>query len=207
MGIREADHDGIEYYYDETVGARGHKGALVYLVKCSQCGAKMKSLSYGQNKKYVCPDCKYNRKVKQREVEADLLDSITTKSDRRFAKAVEELRKQTKHFGQYAKVIRLAQTAAERYGSVPEAMVAIELLQLGYRVIPQQKIGKYRVDFYLPDEKIVVEVDGSLYHQKQKDGREATIQLSLGIDTRIIHLPAELIAKDIHKLDKCLKQP
>lgn len=207
MGTREADHDGIKYYFDKTIGARGRMGALVYIVKCSQCGAEMKSLTYGPNKKYVCPDCQYKRKVKHREVEADLLDCLTTKSDRRFAKAVEEMRKQTKNFEQYSKAIRLAQTAAERYGSVPEAMVAIELLQLGYRVIPQQKIGKYHVDFYLPDEKIVVEVDGSIYHQKQRDNREATIQLSLGMDARIIHLPAELIAKDIHKLARCLKQP
>jgi very-short-patch-repair endonuclease len=63
------------------------------------------------------------------------------------------------------------------------------------------------VDFYLPDQKIVVEVDGSLYHQKPRDNREATIQLSLGLDARIVHIPAELIAKDIHKLGRCLKLP
>ena len=99
-----------------------------------------------------------------------------------------------------------ARMAQEKYGSVPEAMVAIELLRLGYRVIAQQKINKYRVDFYLPDDKIVIEVDGELYHSKKKHSdREAIIQLTLGWDAQIIHIPAELISNDIRKLKKCIE--
>ena len=80
-------------------------------------------------------------------------------------------------------------------------MVAIELLKLGYSIIPQQKVTKYKVDFAIPKQKIVIEVDGSLYHKERYGGgREATIQLALGMDWRIIHIPAELIAEDIQKL-------
>lgn len=208
MGFKEADRDGIKYYFDDTVGARGVRGAWVYLVQCSKCGATMKSLVYGPNRQFVCPECKYKLKVKRREIEADLLDGLTTKSDRRFMAAVDKIRKQTKGFDEkYSRAVNLAGKAREKYGSVPEAMVAIELLYLGYKVIPQQRIGKYRVDFYLPDERIAVEVDGSLYHQKQKTNRDAVIQLSLGMDARIVHIPAELIAENIHKLERCIKLP
>ena len=51
----------------------------------------------------------------------------------------------------------------------------------------------------------MIEVDGALFHQKpSKDDREAKIQLSLGVQWRILHIPAELIAKDIKKLKACI---
>lgn len=91
------------------------------------------------------------------------------------------------------------------YGSIPEAMVAIELLRLGYRIIPQQKVKKYKVDFAIPKEKIVIEVDGYVYHKDSYKGdREAIIQLALGLDWKIIHIPAELIAEDITKLKSAI---
>lgn len=81
-------------------------------------------------------------------------------------------------------------------------MVAIELIKNGYSIIPQQKIGKYKVDFLIPKEKIVVEVDGELYHKNDfKKNREAEIQIILGFDWKIIHIPAEKIRKDIKKLN------
>ena len=85
-------------------------------------------------------------------------------------------------------------------------MVAIELIRIGYSIIPQQKIKKYKVDFAIPKEKIVIEVDGSIYHKDVYKGyREAIIQLSLGLDWKIIHVPAEYISKDIQKLEQIIK--
>lgn len=85
-------------------------------------------------------------------------------------------------------------------------MVAIELLRLGYSIIPQQKIKKYKVDFAIPKEKIIIEVDGSLYHKDVYKGeREAIIQLSLGLDWKIIHVPAEKIAENITKLKQVIE--
>ena len=80
------------------------------------------------------------------------------------------------------------------------------LLKLGYNIIPQQKIGRYKVDFAIPDQKLVIEVDGELYHGCEGEGkREATIQISLGFAWKIIHVPAEWIEKDIRKLKKVIE--
>lgn len=54
MGKREADADGIEYYYDQTRGARGGHGCTVYLVPCSRCGKKVEHVSYGRNQNVIC---------------------------------------------------------------------------------------------------------------------------------------------------------
>lgn len=207
MGKKEADADGIKYYYDSEVGARGRKGATVYLVPCSRCGEEIKSLTYGRSHEYICDKCRLGVKKQNKELERELLIELTTEGERRFTKAVQEIKKQVKDFQSYHRVITIARKAQDKYGSVPEAMVAIELLKLGYKIIPQQRIGKYKVDFYLPNVKTVVEVDGKIFHQNRDDNdREAMIMLSLGLDTRIVHIPADRISKDINKLKECLNE-
>jgi very-short-patch-repair endonuclease len=84
-------------------------------------------------------------------------------------------------------------------------MVAIELLRLKHRIIPQQRIGKYKIDFVLPDTKTAIEVDGCLFHSGIDAEREYKIQATLGFRWRIIHVPAELIRKDIRKLKELLE--
>lgn len=207
MGKREADADGIEYYYDPDVSARGRRGTIVYLVPCAKCGAPVKSLVYGRNRDYLCDNCRLGERKKFVALEQELKMELTTAGERRFAKAVQEIKKQVKNFESYRKPIELARAALEKYGSVPEAMVAIELLRLGYKIIPQQKIHRYNVDFYIPKDKLIIEVDGQIYHNgKDNTEREAVIMLTLGIDTRIVHIPAERIAKDIQKLKRCIDE-
>lgn len=214
MGIREADLDGIEHYYDPNVGKNGSWGTEVFVVPCHYCGRKVIHTCYGRNIKFICDACKVakmeKRKVEQKKRDAfvdQLYDAITTKEERQFDKAVDIVRKQAKRFSSYEKDIEIARRGQFKYGSIPEAMTAIELIHLGYSIIPQQKVGKYRVDFYLPKEKIVVEVDGSLYHRDKFNGdREATIQFSLGLDAKIIHIPAEAVRKNVHIVDKVMKK-
>lgn len=205
MGKREADADGIEYYYDSNVGARGRRGAIVYLIPCAKCGASIKSLSYGRNHTYLCERCRHGAQQKKKVVEDELYKELTTPGERRLLKAIDNIKKQVRDIKPYTHAIKLAMTAADKFGSIPEAMVAIELLKLGYKIIPQQRVNKYKVDFYLPDIKTIIEVDGALYHNsKRDDEREAIILFTLGMDTRVIHIPAERIAKNIQKLQECI---
>lgn len=207
MGIREADNDGIEHYFDPNKGARGMRGAEIYIVPCDVCGNMMKTLNYGHNRKFICNRCKDRRERHKKEVETAWFEVIEEKGERRFNQALDKIQAQVKNFGKYEKAIKVARRAQGKFGSVPEAMVAVELLRLGYRIIPQQKVGKYRVDFYLPKEKIAIEVDGELYHRDIYGGdREATIQMALGFDATIIHVPAEWISKHIQMMDTIIKK-
>lgn len=212
MGIREADADGIEHYYDPGCGRYGRYGREVFLIPCATCGSIIKMATYGRKHRYICERCRSSMKQKQEAVAQAWLDEIETKGEHRFNQALDRIQKQVRNFSKYERAAEIARTMQDKYGSVPEAMVAVELIRLGYSIIPQQKVGKYRVDFYIPKEKIVVEVDGALFHRDKFGGnREAEINLMLGLDTRIIHIPAELISKKIWKLkeciDVCMKQP
>lgn len=205
MGKREAKEDGIRFYYDPNRRARGHHGTYVFCIPCDICGEMMETLTYGRSRKYVCAKCQDRRAHHNKEVEKAWFDVIEEKGEARFNKALDRIERQVKDFSKYEKAVRLARTRQDRYGSVPEAMVAVELLHLGYSIIPQQKVDRYRVDFYIPKQKIVIEVDGSVFHRDEYRGdREARIQMALGLDATIIHVPAELIAKDIKKLKKVI---
>lgn len=50
-----------------------------------------------------------------------------------------------------------------------EQMIAYELKNRKIIFLPQYRISSYYVDFALPEQKIVIECDGSYYHDKEKD--------------------------------------
>lgn len=199
-----ARRDGIK---SERGPGRGRKdGVINYLIPCSECGTIIKRQIYNGDKVYLCPICKRNETRKKKAYE-DKFINVETKWEKRFNSAVENISKQVRNFNDYEDAIRLARTRLNDYDSIPEAMVAIELVRLGHSVIPQQKIGRYKVDFALKDIKTIVEIDGELYHKNiHKNDREATIQLCLGFDWKIIHIPASFISKDIQKLEKIISK-
>lgn len=205
MGRIEAELDGIEMYYDPKRGYHGHRGAYVYKVPCSVCGELTETVTYGRSKKYVCAKCKCRRVQHKQEVERAWFEVIEEKGERRYNKALDEIQRQVKNFEPYRRAAETARKAQDKYGSVPEAMVAVELLRLGFPFIPQQKIGRYRVDFYVPKIGMVIEVDGEVFHRKRTD-RDATIQFAIGLDKKILHIPAELIARDIRKLKPLIEK-
>lgn len=175
-----------------------------YLIPCEVCGEDVKNGQFSRERNYLCDRCKISVKKKEK-IAHEYLEGIFTPCEKRFAKAVENIKKQVRDFSKYENAIKIAKSRLEKYGSVPEAMVAIELLKNKHRIIPQQKVGKYKVDFALPDIKKIIEVDGELYHRNNRSpNREGTIQISMGMDWKILHIPAKLIAKDIAKLERAI---
>ena len=202
MSRADAIRDGIEI-------ATGPCGQY-YKIPCAQCGKTYGSHQYTGNRIYLCPICReINKKKRAARVEqlALSIPDVETKEEKRYRKAVEEIEKQVGSLNGYEKAVEVCRKATFKYGSIPEAMLAIELIKNGFRIIPQQKVGKYHVDFALPNEKLVIEVDGSIYHantQKELE-REACINYKLGFDWRFIHFPAESISRDVRKVVKLLK--
>lgn len=197
-----AERDGIAVEVER--GAR--RTRKVYHIPCAKCGRITDRYVYNGDKAYYCDICKNNLVKKQKALEHELLDEILSKGEQRFLKAKDKLLKQVKKPEAYANAIHIAETRANFYGSVPEAMVAIELIKLGYAIIPQQGIGRYKVDFAIPNEKLIIEVDGGLYHSDTNPDRDNYIKLCLGLDWEIAHIPAEWVSKDIRRLSKVMKE-
>lgn len=197
--ISEALEDGIEFKRNPL------SYGITYYIPCEICGRTIHRTQYSRKRTYICDYCRGLIKKKEKASISKELEDAETRKEKQFRHAVEKIQNQVKDFERYKRAIEIAKTRTELYGSIPETMVAIELLKLGYKIIPQQKIKQYKVDFAIPKEKIVIEVDGSVYHKdRYKGDREAIIQLALGLDWRIIHIPAELIAEDITKLKSAI---
>lgn len=185
-----------------TLEGNEYRHYIAYHIICDSCGKEYVKRRYKSDDEHICDRCRYykNKTVKAKKRLLEELQETRTKNEIKFDKAIEEMKRQVKWNAKYQHCADIAKERVELYGSIPEMMIAIQLLYLGHRITPQQKIGKYRVDFLLPKLKTVIEVDGEMFHKKPKADREATIQLSLGLEWNIIHIPAELIRKDILKL-------
>lgn len=175
----------------------------IYNIHCKCCNKIIKNKGYHSNIDYYCDYCKdKNNKKKKEFFDIGKISNVKTNADKRFDKAVEEIKKQVKDFDKYDRSIKIARERCEKYASVPEAMVAIQLLKIGYSIIPQQKIRNYKVDFLLRKQKWIIEVDGRIFHSdyEKEKLREAQILYSVGFDWKIIHIDADSVMEDISKL-------
>ena len=201
-----AEADGVKYHKTEKDDTRRQVYGYTFEIRCVECGKIYEQRVYRSEDRHVCPDCRKMDKQQDALVRQAILDKLYTPGQQRFAKARELYCQQVKTAKNRDRAIAAAEKAYEKFGSVPEAMVGIELIRLGYRIYPQHKIGQYHVDFAIPDQKLIVEVDGSLYHSDKAKllQRDAAIGYIIGFDWVIVHIPADLIKKDITKTKSCI---
>lgn len=97
---------------------------------------------------------------------------------------------------------------AKEFDSADEVAVAIILVENEIKTVMQKKIGKNKVDFYIPSLKVVLEVDGELYHtNKGKEfARDSNLRSILGDEWEIIHIPTKYIHQKIELLPEAIKQ-
>ena len=176
-----------------------------YTVPCDVCGEPLSVQKYNTNNTYKCPNC-VSRQVEVNKRLSKLL------KDKIHHEEAEEVGVDDEHYDRFESAasyfgikhycaIEEASKVMCKFGSIPEAIACIELLHIGVRVVPQQKIGRYKVDFCLPDYKMIIEIDGALYHRdlNKEYWRDVAIQRLLGDDWAIKHIPAETL-KDNHAL-------
>lgn len=185
---------------------------LVYTVPCDVCGEPLEISRFNTDNFYTCKTCKLESdKLRNKIVEMaqwrhrDLSGykiDINYESFHRFENAVKKFDKS------YAEDIEKAREYANVFDSIPEVIACIELLHIGAKVIPHQKVGRYTVDFCLPKEKLVVEIDGTLYHKDEKKmyWRDCVIKDTLGEGWEVKHVPAESVVKRHKFFGKSMKR-
>lgn len=78
----------------------------------------------------------------------------------------------------------------DKFDSADEIIAAIILISRGVKIQPQAKVGRYQVDFLLPELKVVLEVDGYTHKmRKQYDTqRDQEIRETLGEGWEIVRI-------------------
>ena len=191
-------------------------------IKCWECGAPAtKSRALGNQmmsiweerhknsqgpiatRRCYCDSC-FEKKAE--EIKAENEQWIRMKQKRMFENAIDKLERQELIFSEYEEAIRAVEEYnmenLDKFDSAAEIITAIILIQNHVRVKPQCKIDKYQVDFLLPDDHIVLEIDGTIHKSKRaKDAlRDETIRFHLGGDWQIVRIPAEGVEKNAKQL-------
>lgn len=93
------------------------------------------------------------------------------------------------------------------FRSAEEIVVAMVLTNLGYDYESNYKIDNYKVDFYIPELKVCLEIDGIQHELKTiKDSRrDKEIRTKLGPEWEIVRIKAEYISFAPEKvIDACI---
>ena len=69
-------------------------------------------------------------------------------------------------------------------------------------------MGDFTVDFCLPDEKVVIEIDGSIYHtdEDKEFRRDYALKNMLGDGWIIRHIDSDLVMKNHKEFGKQIKR-
>ena len=223
MGYQDAIRDGVKVKFE---GSRGE----VYYIPCCQCGAEVRSFSYHVKQKYICKECvELDRLIKKKEraeIRAkeraeqgigqpipktqEQIEKIRAKNETMLSKAMSRIDRMTtlSIFTQAIAKVRGEMDAGVIYQSTEEVLVALELSRKGIEYRTQVHFGPYRADFVLDANKIVLEVDGRLFHAAEREFkdnlRDGLIVAALGPRWEVIRITDDNINKNITKLTKAI---
>ena len=171
---------------------------------CKYCGAPVPNWAYNPKLTYVCKDCK------SRLAELSKDEDVIAK-EKRLQRAVNRIKKVT-NIAPYSSGIRWVENNISHKGwfqSTEEIMVALELIRHKVKAYHQVKIFDFTVDFVLPELKVALEVDGAIYHGKDKAQKSAlrdeVVADKLGEGYEVVHIRTDNINTNITKLLPAIK--
>lgn len=189
-------------------------------MKCWVCGAEA-TKCYRKGNPYAfvakkelskfqrcyCDEC-FDKVAKEMEEENAIF--IKLKRKRMIETAIYKLESQSLVFEDYKEaidaVVEYNEEHPDKFDSAGEVIAAIMLIKDHIKIKPQYKIDKYQVDFLLPEEKIVLEIDGDIHrvHRAKDSIRDEVIRHQLGEEWQIVRIPASELYQNAKKLVKAI---
>lgn len=114
-----------------------------------------------------------NPVIKQKRMQTMLQVRATPEFQAKHKAAMDEVRQRPGYWESVAK----GQAASKKYNRTDiELIVEATLQELGIEYKSQKQIGRWRVDFYVPSENLVIECDGDYWHSipevQERDSRK-----------------------------------
>lgn len=136
---------------------------------------------------------------------------IRLKKRRMFLNACELLEKQHTNMYEYREAIDAVEEHIkenpDKYDSSYEVLAAIILIHERIHIKMQEKIGRYQVDFLLPEMLVVLEIDGDRHtHRKAYDSRrDKIIKQELGPHWEVIRINTDYLDQNAKALPKAIQ--
>lgn len=188
--------------------------------KCWNCGKTATVFppvtfwSYGgayrdeKQQRGYCEEC---AKAVAEQYSADKREYIRLKKTLMFERAVRSLEHQNIDIYDYEDAIKAVQDYSmknlEKLESSDEMIAAIILVDNEIRTEVGKAIGRYRVDFYLPELKAILEIDGErhagkLYYDNERD---IEIRKILGADWEVVRIKTGYLEQNAELLVEAIK--
>lgn len=199
-------------------------------MKCWECGAEATTTRIEYERTLYSPDTgawvrgevkpsKYHRcyceqcmkRIKEQE-QSENAEYIRLKKRRMFLKSCEILESQHTDMYDYREAIDVVEEHItehpDKYDSAYEALTAIVLVHERINTKMQQKVGRYQVDFVLPNLFVILEIDGDRHkHRKSYDNkRDNAIKAAVGEPWEIIRINTEYLDQNAKALPKAIKE-
>lgn len=94
------------------------------------------------------------------------------------------------------------------FDSSEEVAAAVILIANEIKIYTHPKIAKYEVDFLIPQFKVVLEIDGEMFHkgkEARESRRDSIIRNALGKEWEIVRIPTKYIHQNIELLPESIK--
>ena len=190
----------------EATRTRKHFDVVRYYNSSAWFAEEVKPNKY---RRCYCDKC-MNQIEEQEAREA--AEFIRLKKKRMFLTACATLEKQNTDMYAYKDAIDVVEDFVSRkpdkFDSSYEMLSAIVLVHNRIHAKAQQKVGRYQVDFLLPDLQCVLEIDGDRHkHRKEHDRkRDKAIKEILGVDWEVIRIKTEYLDQNAKALPKAINE-
>ena len=167
---------------------------------CWVCGNEVDSLEEPSVRVY-CKECAKEKKELAKKEFNEYWRIKNRMTLERAIKRIEEDETEHDPIEEYREVIDAVDEYVQEHprtlASTEEYITLIDLLRHRIKIKCQQKILGYKVDFLLPDLKIVLEIDGERHKGKRFEDsrRDLEILYALGADWEVIRVPTDLVNK------------
>ena len=173
--------------------------------KCWICGKDIVE-SFGAMDIMSGRFCKEHLREHQKQYKQTVTEYLKLKTQIMFERAVRLLENTGINMTDIKREAQAVQKhsvdSPESYKSSQEMVTAVIMLKAGYDFELNYKIGKYIVDMYLPDLKLIVEVDGERHdnRQLQDSKRDTELRRILGDEWEVIRIPTQYIEQNPLKI-------
>lgn len=178
--------------------------------ECWRCGTLVQACVEDPKIRLFCPDCKIEH---PKELEAKRQEYMKLRMELMWERAIRTVEKQHDAkmylYLEPAKVVReKALNDVEAFDSAHEMIAAIELLRVPTKVKIHPTVGKHKPDFMLPNEKVILEIDGYMHkHRKKEDyQRDIEIRQELGAEWEVVRIPTRYLEQNSGALYTAIKQ-
>lgn len=178
---------------------------------CWRCREGFKN-EHNIGSRAYCVNCEDKIKLENKK---RLDEYIHLKTEVMFDRALRIIEQQPKlnindYMEEAGVVLDFALSDSTKFNSSDEMIVAMELLKNRVHMKSEYKILRYRVDFLLPEYKVVLEVDGKLHDFKVNKDSERDIKIlnELNKDDEgweVIRIPTKYVRENVKQLMPAIK--